>query len=180
MQIDRKPFSFFFLYCDREKDFKDPEVPNPAKAFRVQRLVPLKGLPFWEIRILKDLGLVYNVSAAELYMDMQWKHLIESNNFLFQAGTDVAIVKNIPENNARLWKIKHCVSVDPIVFPYGEPTANDLNHTFLKQNGECIVTKEISIDPKRLEAAEKFINDKTRLDKDTLKRDALLKWVRNY
>lgn len=97
---------------------------------------------------------------------------------VFQAGTDVAIVKNIPENCAVLMKIKHLVAVDPIVFPHGEPTENDINHTFLKQNGECVVTKEIAFDTKRLEAAEDFINDKTKLDKETLKRDALLKWVR--
>lgn len=97
-----------------------------------------------------------------------------------QAGQDVAIVKNIPENNVRLWKIKHLVTVDPIVFPFGEPTENDLNHTFLKDNGECVVTKEIKVDEKRLKAAEEFINDKTRLDQDTLKRDSLLKWVRCY
>lgn len=96
----------------------------------------------------------------------------------FQAGTDVAIVKNIPENNARLWTIKHLVAIDAIVFPHGEPTENDLKHTFLKENGECVVTKEIAVDPARLEAAEEFSNDKTRLDKDTLKRDALLKWLR--
>lgn len=100
--------------------------------------------------------------------------------WIFQAGTDVAIVKNIPENNARLWKVKHLVAVDPIVFPFGEPTENDIKHTFLKNDGECIVTKEIAIDPKRLEAAEDFNNDKTKLDKETLKRDALLKWLRAY
>lgn len=98
----------------------------------------------------------------------------------FQAGSDVAIVKNIPENNARLWKIKHLVAIDPIIFPFDEPTENDIKHTFLKENGECVVTKEIAIDPKRLEASENFINDKTRLDKDTLKRDALLKWLRAH
>lgn len=97
-----------------------------------------------------------------------------------QAGTDVAIVKNIPENNARLWKIKHLISVEPITFPYGEPTKDDINHSFLKLNGECVVTKKIEIDPKRLKAAEDYAKDKTVLDKETLQREALLRWVRHY
>lgn len=89
----------------------------------------------------------------------------------------VAIVKNIPENNARLWKIKHLVKVDAIRFPYGEPTKDDTNHTFLKENGECLVTQQIAIDPLRIEAADKFKDDPDRLDKDTLQRDALMKWL---
>lgn len=87
-------------------------------------------------------------------------------------------MKNIPENNARLWQIKHLVAIDAIVFPHGEPTENDIKHTFLKENGECVVTKKIAIEPARLEAAEEFIKDKTRLDRPMLKRDALLKWLR--
>lgn len=117
---------------------------------------------------------VYMCSAHNLYRPYLHSFLC------LQAGQDVAIVKNIPENNARLWKIKHLVAVDAITFPFGEPTENDIKYTFLKDDGECIVTKEIAIDPKRLEAAENFINDATKLDKDTLKRDALLKWVRAY
>lgn len=93
---------------------------------------------------------------------------------------DVAIVKNTPENNVLLWKIKHLVSVEPITFPYGEPKKEDLNHTNLKENGECIVHKKIGVDESRIEAVEQFKNDPVRLDQNTLKRDALLKWVRNY
>lgn len=74
-------------------------------------------------------------------------------------------------------RVKHLIRVDPITFPYGEPTEYDINHTYLTPTGECIVTKEIAIDPKRIEAADKFINDPNRLDKDTLHRDALRKWI---
>lgn len=73
--------------------------------------------------------------------------------------------------------MKHLIKVDPITFPYGEPTQQDLAHTYLSPTGECIVTKEIAIDPKRIEAADKFINDPERLDKDTLSCNALKKWI---
>lgn len=79
-----------------------------------------------------------------------------------------------------LWKIKHLISVEPIVFPFGEPTDEDINHTRLKADGECIVHKKIGPEPERVKATEEFINDPVRLDKDTLKRDALLKWNRSY
>lgn len=91
--------------------------------------------------------------------------------------TDIAIVKNIPENNSRLWKIKHLIKITPIVFPYGEPTENDIHATFLKENGECIVHKEIVIEAERIKIAEDFRNDVKKLDSDTLKKDSRLKWL---
>lgn len=94
--------------------------------------------------------------------------------------SDVAVVKNIPENNAMLWKVKHLVDVKPIVFPYGAPTENDINHTFLKESGECIVTKEIKIDEKRLVAREEFDNKPERLDGPTLKNNSRLKWLSGF
>lgn len=98
---------------------------------------------------------------------------------LFQIR-DVAIVKNTPENNALLWKIKHLVTVEPISFPYGEPTEEDIAHTKLKEDGKCIVHKKIGVDDKRLEVTEKVLNDPIRLDRKTLEREAMLKWVRHY
>lgn len=87
-------------------------------------------------------------------------------------------MKNTPENNVLLWKIKHLISVEAIVFPYGEPTLDDVKHTRLFENGECIVHKRIGVDPERIESTEQFINDPVRLDKETLKRDARIKWVK--
>lgn len=76
--------------------------------------------------------------------------------------------------------MKHLIKIEPIVFPHGEPTKDDINYSFLKENGDCVVIK--SIDPliKRLEAAESFEKDKKRLDSDTLKRDSRLKWLNNF
>lgn len=93
---------------------------------------------------------------------------------------DVAIVKNTPENNVLLWKVKHLVSVEPITFPYGEPTEDDVKHTKLKENGECIVHKKIGVDERCVEEAENFNKDPKKLDQDTLKREALMRWVRSY
>ncbi|XP_026481507.1 39S ribosomal protein L30, mitochondrial-like [Ctenocephalides felis] len=138
-------------YYPRHPDEKDPDY-EPTKLFRVQRVKPVKGTPYWERRILRDLGLV----------DKQ---------------TDIAIVKNIPENNARLWTIKHLIKVTPIVFPYGEPTEKDLHATFLKENGECIVHKDITITEKQVQITENFKNDQKKLDSDTLKKDSRLKWL---
>lgn len=93
---------------------------------------------------------------------------------------NVSIVKNTPENNVLLWKVKHLVSVEPITFPYGEPSEEDIKHTKLKENGECIVHKKIGIDERCVEEAESFINDPKKLDQDTLRKEALNRWVRSY
>lgn len=79
--------------------------------------------------------------------------------------------------NTLLWKVKHLVKITPITFPHGEPTEEDINYTFLKETGECIVAKEIKVDESRLQATEEFIKDQKRLDNDTLKRDSRLKWL---
>ncbi|KAI9590751.1 39S ribosomal protein L30, mitochondrial [Glossina fuscipes] len=138
-------------YYPRTADHQDPAV-VPAKLFRVQRIKPVKGNPYWEKRLLNELGLDGKQS-------------------------DFTVVKNIPEINARLWKIKHLVKVTPITFPYGEPKEHDINHTFLKENGECIVTKDIGPVDERIEALESFEKDVKRLDTELLRKDARLKWL---
>lgn len=96
--------------------------------------------------------------------------------FILQKGA-IAVVKNIPENNARLQKIKHLIHITPITFPHGEPTEEDLNYTFLKENGECVVKKKIQVSQERLEATEKHEKDPTRLDRQTLKRELRMRWL---
>lgn len=90
---------------------------------------------------------------------------------------DIAIVKNIPENNARLWKIKHLIKITPINFPFGEPSANDINYTQLRPNGECVVIKELQVDEQRIEDSKAFKENPKRLDGVTLTRDTRLRWV---
>ncbi|XP_055700472.1 39S ribosomal protein L30, mitochondrial [Phlebotomus papatasi] len=139
------------LYYPRDPDHKDPPI-EPSKLFMVKRIKPYKGIPFWEKRIIRDLG-------------------------IDESTSEIAIVKNTPEMNTLLWKVKHLVKITPITFPYGEPTEEDINYTFLKETGECIVAKEIKVDDSRLQATEKFVKDQKRLDMDTLKRDSRLKWL---
>lgn len=45
-----------FFFYRTEGEFTDPPV-EPTKLFRVQRTKAFKGNPYWEKRILKDLGL---------------------------------------------------------------------------------------------------------------------------
>lgn len=94
--------------------------------------------------------------------------------------SDVAVVKNTPEINAMLWKVKHLIDVKPIVFPYGAPTVDDINHTFLKESGECVVTKEIKFDESRMVARDEFDGKAERLDGATLANNSRLKWLNGY
>ena len=78
---------------------------------------------------------------------------------------------------ARLWKVKHLVKITPIKFPYGEPTADDIKNTFLKENGDCVVIKNIDQLQQRFDATEKFNQDKRILDGPTLRKDSRLRWM---
>ncbi|CAB3255428.1 unnamed protein product [Arctia plantaginis] len=139
------------VYYPRYPDHKDPEY-TPSKLFRVERIKASKGYPYWQKNLLKEL------------------------NILERCGTKVAIVKNIPENNTRLWKIKHLIKVTPIVFPFGEPTKEDINYTVLKENGQCIVTKKLEPKQEQIEAFEHFNKDVKKMDSETIKKDSRYKW----
>lgn len=93
---------------------------------------------------------------------------------------DIAIVKNIPENNSLLWKIKHLIKITPITFPNGEPGEEDIGHTFLKENGEMIVRKELKPAHDVLEATENFEKNSAKLDGNTLRRQSRLKWLQGW
>uniref|UniRef100_A0A182ITJ7 Large ribosomal subunit protein uL30m n=1 Tax=Anopheles atroparvus TaxID=41427 RepID=A0A182ITJ7_ANOAO len=142
-------------YYPRDNNREIPALEGePAKLFRVTRLKPVKGLPYWEKRILRGLGLFENNA--------------------------VAVVKNIPENNARLWKVKHLVEIQPITFKYGEPTEGDIERTFLKEDGECVVVRKleaVEVANTRLSAAEEIRHAKQRMDGETLRKDSRLKWL---
>lgn len=148
---------------------------EPAKLFRVERIKPYKGCPYWEKRILRDLGLGEDVSRMPDH-DIAISPLT-SLLLQIQPKREIAIVKNIPENNARLWKIKHLLKITPITFPFGEPTAEDLSYTKLTPTGECIVVKEIKVEQERLEETKAFQENPKRLDGVTLTRDTRLRWV---
>lgn len=109
----------------------------------------MKGAPYWEKDILKELKLDGKMS-------------------------DVVIIKNIPEMNWRLWRVKHLVKITPITFPDGFPKDN--RGTYLKENGELVVKKELVASETALETTEAFMNNPKKLDQETLKRDSRLKW----
>lgn len=145
-----------YLFSRNLENYVKPEIPNPAKMFRVQRIKPFKGNPYWEKRILTELG-------------------------LHEKMGDFTIVKNIPENNARLWKVKHLVKIDPIDFPQGVPNESNKHLAYIKDDGECVIAND---DKKRvvarIEAIEVFQNDSKQMSTDNLKRDSRMKWLNPY
>lgn len=90
------------------------------------------------------------------------------------------MVKNIPEINAKLWKIKHLIKITPIEFPYGEPTADDINYTILKENGQCLVTKKLEPEFGQIQALEEFDSDRKKMNSTTIKRDTRHRWNTGY
>ncbi|KAJ3619653.1 hypothetical protein MTP99_005318 [Tenebrio molitor] len=138
-----------FKYYPRYPDFKDPPY-EPSKLFRVQRIKPLKGVPYYEKKILSDFKLIGKSS-------------------------DVVIIKNIPENNERLWQIKHLIKICPITFPDGFPS--DTRGAYLKENGELKVLKVLQSEEQRLQLADEFRHKPERIDGDTLRRDSRQKWL---
>lgn len=113
----------------------------------------MKGLPYWEKDILQDLRLLGR-------------------------SEEIVILKNIPEINRRLWRVKHLVEIVPITFPDGFP--NDNRGTYLKENGELVVKKELIPCENSLQKTEIYRNNPKRLDGATLKRDSDLKWQKGW
>ncbi|XP_072935157.1 large ribosomal subunit protein uL30m [Epargyreus clarus] len=136
-------------YYPRHPDEKEPEI-TPAKLFRVERVKKTLHQPYWLKNILKE--------------------------FSIHEENRVTIVKNIPEVNAKLWKVKHLIKITPITFPYGEPTEEDIKYTVLKENGECVVTKTLKPLEGQVEALEEFHGDEKKMNSDTIKRDSRHKW----
>ncbi|CAH0405795.1 unnamed protein product [Chilo suppressalis] len=141
------------VYYPRHPNHKDPEC-TPSKLFRVERIKSTKYFPASQKKILES--------------------------FKIHEDVRVAIVKNIPENNMRLWKVKHLIKVTPITFPYGEPTVDDINYTVLRENGECLVKKSLEPQPKQIEALEAFHNSDKKMDSTTIKKDSRYKWNNAY
>nr|CAD7453172.1 unnamed protein product [Timema tahoe] len=137
------------------EDHEDPSF-EPPKLFLVKRIKHIKGNPYWDKQILKTFGLY------------SWK------------GHPSVVVKNIPEVNARLWKIKHLVEITPITFPQGPPQEGDYGGTFLKENGEFVVSPRLQVDSARIEETAKFIGDESKMDGPTLKKQLRLRWLNPF
>ncbi|XP_060526000.1 large ribosomal subunit protein uL30m [Cylas formicarius] len=141
-----------FKYYPRRPDFQDPPY-EPTKLFRVQRIRPMKGAPYWEKNILKEFKLDGKTS-------------------------DYVVVKNIPENNHRLWKVKHMIKIDPITFPDGFPNEND--STYLQENGELRIVRHIGHIEERSKLLSEYKTATDKMDGDTLRRDSRSRWLTGW
>lgn len=100
-------------------------------------------------------------------------------NVLFQEKKYI-IVKNIPEVNALLYKVKHMIKISPITFPNGEPTKSDIGSTYLKDNGELVIIKSLKPSEEIVKATEIEDNKETKMDGETIRKLERLKWIRFY
>ncbi|XP_034949084.1 39S ribosomal protein L30, mitochondrial [Chelonus insularis] len=139
-------------YYPRNADHKDPPF-EPTKLLMVQRVKPYKGNPYWEKYILDALK-------------------------LNEIASDIAIVKNIPEVCAQLWKIKHLVKITPIYLPEKLPEDSDSVQTWLLDNGKFLLAPKV--DSAREKATVEFMNDPKRLDRETLRTELRKRWQRGY
>lgn len=60
------------------------------------------------------------------------------------------------------------------------PNVDDVNYTFLKDNGQCIVSKKIEIPSERIQISAEFRVSETRMDGESLRKDSRLKWLNNW
>lgn len=84
----------------------------------------------------------------------------------------------MPEMCQKLWKVKHLIKVTPITFPDGFP--KDCRSTYLKENGELLVKKELIPSEADVKVANEFSHNPKRLDGETLRKDSRLKWLSGW
>lgn len=85
------------------------------------------------------------------------------------------IVKNTPSLCQTLWKVKHLLKIVPIKLPEKMPSEDDLNSTYLHENGTFTVIPKIN--PARIEATEKFIKNPKKLEREYIKETLRKKWL---
>ncbi|XP_042886856.1 39S ribosomal protein L30, mitochondrial-like [Penaeus japonicus] len=139
---------FGFQYYPRHPGQVDPPY-DPAPLHLVTRVRCLKKKPWWDKMIMKQLG-------------------------LDKKRSDVAVVKNNPENNAMLWKVKHLVKITPIRVPENLPEDMDPACCFLKETGEFIYSPHIKVDEKALQVDEKLVA--TKWNQDFVDRETRKNW----
>lgn len=132
---------------------KDPPI-VPSKLFMVKRIRSLYGCPWWEKKYMKRLDLLSRKTTI--------------------------IVKNTPQNNVLLYKVKHLVEITPITMPQGMP--DDPEHAFLKQNGEFIGYNLLSHHDITLDDATNAEKDRRKkyMDGLTLKERLNRRWYSRF
>lgn len=96
-----------------------PEYPleKPAPLWMIMLAQSTKGYPYWVKDILKELG-------------------------LYEIG-DISIQINAPQMNEMLWQVKSLTKIQPITFPDGLPTEEDVGFTNLNSDGVFKITKQL-------------------------------------
>jgi len=140
-----------FTFYPRHPDQKDPPY-EPAKLFMVTKIKSVRGQPYWE------------------------KYLVGRHFKLQENGTTV-IVKNTPETNQKLYRIKHLVEIKPITFPNGFPT--DTTSGFLDHHGRYVNYKLLDVSP---EDAQKSLEKlgKKKVDGITMRNRLRLRWQQRW
>ncbi|XP_061233921.1 large ribosomal subunit protein uL30m [Neopsephotus bourkii] len=100
---------------DHEKYGGDPEQPH--KIHVITRIKSVIGRPYWEKKIIHDLGL-----------DKAHRPILH---------------KNIPSVNSKLKVVKHLIRIQPLKLPYGLPTEEEMTDTFLTSKGELIIKRHL-------------------------------------
>ncbi|XP_069732660.1 large ribosomal subunit protein uL30m [Phaenicophaeus curvirostris] len=100
---------------DHEKYGGDPEQPH--KIHVITRIKSVIGRPYWEKKIVRDLGLV--------------------------KAHQPILHKNIPSVNSKLKVIKHLIRIQPLKLPYGLPTEEEMSDTFLTSKGELVIKRRL-------------------------------------
>lgn len=146
-----KAKTFHEALFDDIKDFRkkgEERSFKPAKLHMVKRIKPIAFRPYWEKLLIRKIGL--------------------------EEEGAISIVKNTPNVNKILWEIKHLISVKPITFPNGPPKEGDYSGTYLKRNGELLVSEKLKVDPQKLLLDPG--QEKSKLDGETLKREMRRRW----
>ncbi|NXX58615.1 RM30 protein, partial [Scopus umbretta] len=100
---------------DHEKYGGDPEQPH--KIHVITRIKSVVGRPYWEKKIIRDLGL--------------------------DKAHQPRLHKNIPSVNSKLKVIKHLIRIQPLKLPHGLPTEEEMSDTFLTSKGELVIKRHL-------------------------------------
>ncbi|XP_078078040.1 large ribosomal subunit protein uL30m isoform X1 [Mustelus asterias] len=100
---------------DHEKYKGNPDQPHQLHI--ITRIKCTKRRPYWEKKIVHDLGL--------------------------DKSNQPRIHKNVPSVNNKLKIIKHLIRVQPLKLPQGLPTEQELADTCLKSTGELIIRRHL-------------------------------------
>jgi len=140
-----------FTYYPRFPGQEDPPY-EPSKVFMVQRIKCLKGKPYWDKNLMKQLG-------------------------LDGSRSEIALIANTPAMNAMLWKVKHLIRITPITFPQGVPQEGDIGATRLLENGQLVFVPQLKADTAVAQVQAEEAPDIRHLDGETLRKHLRLKWI---